>query len=72
VLFQDWVHFTPLLVLSGNPRCALFQTHTLRSTAGIKETFVQTVFAFVNSAVVEMSVFFFLVVQSDIFAVMIA
>jgi len=54
-LFQGWVYFTPLLLWFSNPGCALFEAHTWARLLVFKETFIQTVFAVVNCAVLGLS-----------------
>jgi len=61
-LFQGWVYFTALLFWSCDSGCALFEAHTLWARLLVfKDTFVQTVFAVLNGAVVGLSVFYSLV-----------
>ena len=66
-LFQDWVYLTPVLFQSCSPGCALFEAYTFWARLLIfKETFVQTVFAVVNCAVVGLSVFYSLVLMCSL------
>jgi len=61
------VNFALLLLLSDTTGCALFQAHTFWARLLVfKETFLQTVFAFVNCAIVGLSVFYFLVLTCSL------
>jgi len=73
-LFQGWVYFTSLLLRSRNLGCALFEAHAFWARLLVfKETFVQTVFAVANCAVVGLWVLLLgFNVRSDVFTVMIA
>jgi len=60
------VYFTPLLFLSDNSGCVLFQAHTFVRLLVFKQTFIQTVFAVVNCAIVGLSVFYSLVLTCNL------
>ena len=66
-LFQGWVYFTPLLLRSSNPACALFEVHTFWARLLVfKEIFVRTVFAVVHCAIVGLRMFYSLVLSCNL------
>jgi len=66
-LFKGWVCFTPLLFRSDNAGCTLFQARAFWARLLVfKATFVETVFAVVNCAVVGLSVFYSLVLTRSL------